>query len=245
MTVTQTDFRLAVLDPARPAPAGLRAPGGVPAGRRFDVYRNNVVVGLTDALELAFTVLRRVLGEAFFRAMAATYARAHPPASPLMMHYGADMPAFLARFAPVAHLPYLADVARLELALRRAYHAADAEAVSAAALAAIAPDRLPDLRFKLAPALQLVGSDWPIHAIWRANTGDGGPAPVMRPEAVLIARKALDPSLHPISAADLAFLRAIAKGMTLGAALDRGGEGYDPGPILGLLLAQGAIAALN
>ncbi len=245
MSVTQTAFRQAVLDPARPAPDGLRDPQGGPAGHRFDVYRNNVVAGLSDALEVAFPVLRRLLGEEFFRAMAGLFARAHPPASPLMMYYGAQMPDFLAGFAPVAHLPYLPDIARLELALRRSYHAADAAPVAPDALAGIAPERLPDLRITLAPAVHLLGSDWPIHAIWRANTGAGGPAPVNRPEAVLIARKALDPSLHLIAASDLAFLRGLAEGHTLGEALDLGGDAHDPGPVLGLLLAQGAIAALT
>jgi hypothetical protein len=40
----QTGFATALLDPARPAPEGLVNPFGGPAGKRFDVYRNNVAV---------------------------------------------------------------------------------------------------------------------------------------------------------------------------------------------------------
>jgi uncharacterized protein len=46
----QAGFAAALMDPARPAPEGLRQP----AGRRFDVHRNNMTVALIAALETAF-----------------------------------------------------------------------------------------------------------------------------------------------------------------------------------------------
>jgi hypothetical protein len=124
--MSQQEFRTALLDPEHPVPSGLTDPQGRPAGRRFNVYRNNVSVSLTEALRQAFPVVQKLVGEEFFTAMAQEHLRAHPPASPLMMFYGEAMPAFLSAFPPVAHLPYLADVARLELALRASYHAPDA-----------------------------------------------------------------------------------------------------------------------
>ncbi|MCY4501644.1 MAG: DNA-binding domain-containing protein, partial [Alphaproteobacteria bacterium] len=52
----QSAFVEALLDPAKPVPAGLVRPDGLPAGRRFDIYRNNVVVALIEALGEAFPV---------------------------------------------------------------------------------------------------------------------------------------------------------------------------------------------
>jgi hypothetical protein len=106
-------LRTAILDPGAPTPAGLADGAGRPATRRFAVYRNNVVASLSEALEVAFPAIAKLVGNGFFRAMAGIFVRAHPPRSPLMMLYGAEFPDFLATFAPVAHLPYLADVARL------------------------------------------------------------------------------------------------------------------------------------
>lgn len=242
--MTEAAFAAALLDPDRAAPPDLTDGAGRPAGRRYDVYRNNVTVSLCDALEQAFPVLRALVGDEFFRAMAQVYARAHPPASPLMMFYGAQMPAFLAQFAPVAHLPYLPDVARLELALRESYHAADAAPVDPAALAALPPEQLGQLRLRLAPAPRLLVSDYPIGSIHRAHVDAAAPAPAPGPEAVLIVRPGFDPVPHIITPKAASFVAALAKGQPLELALDAAGEGFDPGPTLGLLLTGGAVAAL-
>ena len=122
----QDQFRAALLDPGLPVPQGLQDAQGRPAGKRFDVYRNNVVVGLIEALATAFPVIEKLLGAENFRVLAGAYVRAYPPRSALMMFYGDHLPAFLQGFEPVADLGYLPDVARLELAIRRCYHAADA-----------------------------------------------------------------------------------------------------------------------
>ncbi|WP_333713990.1 HvfC/BufC N-terminal domain-containing protein [Yoonia sp.] len=243
--VTQSQFRTAMLDAAVALPAGIVNPDGAPASKRFDVYRNNVAVGLSDALETAFPVTRKLLGDEFFRAMAGVFLRTHPPKSPLMMFYGEAMPQFLRRFGPTRTLGYLPDVAKLELALRQAYHAADADPVQPEALAAIAPDALMETRLRLAPAVRTITSDFPIHAIYRANTQTGAPKPVMQPEAVLITRPGFDPQIHAINAAGAACVKALSQGKSLGHALASSDDTLDLGAVLGLLLAQGAVTEIH
>lgn len=240
MNVSQSSFRAAILDPSRPVPAGLRRFDGRNAGARFDVYRNNVVAGLIAALEVSFPVVRKLLGGDNFRVMAADYVRKHPPGMPLMMHFGGELPKFLAGFAPVSHLGYLPDVARLELALRQSYHAADSQPVAPDRLAALAPERLLAARFKLAPSLRVLASDWPVHAIWRYNTEDGAPKPAMRPEDVLIGRREFDPApvLLPAGGADC--LAALLAGQPFQTAIEPLAEA-DIGAVLAALLGQNAI----
>ena len=232
----------ALTNPAAAVPEGLTGPHGRPAGRRFDVYRNNVAASLTEALVAGFPVIQKLLGDRFFRAMAGVYLRASPPSSPVLMTYGASFPAFLEGFAPVAHLPYLADTARLELALREAYHAADAAPLDPAALDTPA---LMGAVLTLAPAVRLVASPYPIHAIWRANTEAGAPPAAGGAQTVLVTRPALDPLATPLAPEAARFVAALLAGRRFDAALKAAGEGLDLTATLTLLLAQNALTHLE
>jgi hypothetical protein len=233
----QTEFRNALLDPAAAIPAGLVDPQGRPAGRRFDVYRNNVAGSLTKALEGGFPVIRKIVGDAFFSAMSLVYLRTFPPTSRLIMLYGGAMPEFLSGFPPVANLPYLPDVARLELALRSSYHAADASPIAPGVLAEIGPDA----RLRLAPALRLVQSGWPVHTIWTMNTTGNLHALPATAEAVLVLRPAFDPDLHLLTTPMATCIRLLNDGQTIAEAAEAAGPDLDLAALLRLLAGGGAI----
>lgn len=248
MRVDQTTFHAAILDPAQPRPTGLEDGQGAAAGRRFDVYRNNVAVSLTEALEAAFPVLRKLVGDNNFKVLAGAFLRQHPPQSPLMMYYGAAMPTFLADFEPTKPIAYLPDVARLELALRESYHAADAAPFDATRLNAMPPERLMATRVTLAPTVRLIRSPWPILAIWRFNTVDGAPKPDMQADDVLIVRPEFDPIPIALPPGGGTFVAALQAGHTLGDAYAAALTEYpetDLGAILALLLANAALADLG
>lgn len=238
--MSQRDFVAALLDPALPVPAGLVDPAGRPALRRFDVYRNNVAGGLTRALEAGFPAVRKLVGEAFFAAMAGVFLRAHPPASRILMLYGAEFPDFLAGFPPVAHLGYLPDVARLEQALRESYHAADHEPADLSGLTA---ERLLRCRLRLAPSLRVLRSDWPVLGIWAAQMRDG-PPPRMQAEEVAVLRPSFDPEPCLLPPGGAAFLAALSGGARLSDAIDAGGEGFESAAALGLIVSRGAVAGV-
>lgn len=240
----QTNFAAALLNPEAAVPAGLIDPQGRPVQRRFDVYRNNVASGLTRALEAAFPVIRALVGEAFFGAMAVEFLRAYPPKSRLMMLYGDEFPPFLAAFPPVAHLAYLPDVARLEQALRESYHAADATPLPPAKLTTLPEATLLQARLRLAPAVRVLQSDYPIHAIWTANT-TGGPVPKMQPQSVAILRADYSPKPHLITAPAATFITALQAGATLQMAMDYAGPNHDLTATLALLLQGQAIAGIE
>jgi putative DNA-binding protein len=248
MSTPQTQFRSALLDPARPVPNGLSDANHRPAGRRFDVYRNNVAVSLTEAMHSAFPVITKLLGAKNMDGLSGIYLRAHPPETPLMMFYGAGFPDFLAGMQQLSHLGYLPDIARLELALRASYHAADATPLPPDQLGALPPDRVMQARFTLAPSLRLLRSDWPIYDIWRFNTQDNAPKPQAKPQDVVILRPEFDPLPHLLTTGGADFIAALINQKTLGdaheAALSTAPD-FDLGPTLALLLQNGALTHLN
>jgi len=245
MTPAQTEFTAALFDAQHPVPAGLTDGAGRAAGKRFDVYRNNVAVSLTEALETGFPVIRKLVGDAFFKAMAGVFLRAHPPRSPLMMQYGAEMPGFLEGFGPASGLPYLPDIARLELALRHAYHAGDAAPIDPAGLAAIPPEKLGDIRLGLAPAVGLVTSAFPILDIWRANSGAAEVRPRPGAQVALVLRPDFDPVAVDPGPGAAGVIAALARNAPLGDAIDAAGDGFDLSALLGLLLSHRAIVAID
>jgi Putative DNA-binding domain len=240
----ERDFSAALLDPVLPVPFGVVDPEGRTDPKRFAVYRNNVVVGLTDALEEAFPTVRKLVGEEFFRDMGNIFVRAYPPKSPILAQYGADFAAFLDSFEPAASLPYLSDVARLDQMMRQSYHAGDAKPADPGALQAIAPDVLGAVRFTLAPAVQVFQSRWPVWSIWMANHANGGKV-VMAPEDVLITRPLFDPRVDLLPVGGFAFLTALQTGLTLGEALGAAGAGFDLSAPLALLFKGGAITEIS
>lgn len=242
-TVSQAEFAAALFDPQAAPPSGVTTARGGPDARRFDVYRNNVMVALIGALEQRFPVARRLVGDDFFRGMARAFVAVSKPASPLIFRYGDDFPTFIAAFEPARSVPYLADVARLEMAWSLAYHAADAAPLALAALAKIAPEALPSAKLVPHPSAALVGSPWPIGSIWEAHRHDPV-APVAHPgpQTILVVRPEADVNVHILPARDTRFASSLFAGMTLGAAAEAAGddERFEFGTALVGLVSLGA-----
>lgn len=243
----QRDFAAALLDPELPIPPGLVGPDGEPSLKRFSVYRNNVVAGLTDTLKDAFPAVLRLVGTDFFRAMARVYVAIEPPRSPIMLDYGAGFPDFIGSFEPAASLPYLADVARIERAWSEAYHAPEAAPLEPAAFAAIDPDQLPAIQLRLHPSVRFVRSQFPALTIWQMNVGDSVVAPLdldAGGEDALIVRPLADVEVRSLPVGSLEFIQELANGRSMLAALEAGltaDRRFDLAANLSDLMQSGAV----
>lgn len=241
----QGKFSAAVINPRADIPAGLFGPSRLPSRKRFAVYRNNVIVGLVEALRANFPATCRIVGEEFFWAMAREYVVAELPTSPVLFHYGDRFPDFIAQFEPAGTLPYLADVARIERACSEAYHAPEQQALDADALAGIPSYQISDLCLMLHPSLRVIRSQFPSVRIWRMNFGDGLPSPVdleSGGEDALVVRPNGNVDLHSLPSGVASFVSSLAEGKTLmtamEAALNESGS-FDLSSDLAALIAAG------
>jgi Putative DNA-binding domain len=222
--------------------AALVAPGPMPGGviesppeiaslvaqPGFAVYRNTVLKGCIDALQSNYPAVCRLVGDEWFRAAAAVYARANLPRHPSLLDYGSDFAAFLAAFEPASELPYLAGVARLERFWTDAHIARDEAPVSADAVAGFGASQLSRVTLHPHPAARWAWfDDAPIATIWQTNRGAAampggdGPAPSgleWRAEGVLITRPGGAVQWTPLGEAGCAFLDTCAGSGTLASA---------------------------
>lgn len=239
--VSQTAFVQALFDPTAPTPDGV---SGRPK-KRFDVYRNNVLASLIEALGQAYPAVKRLVGDAFFQAAAGVFVRAEPPRTPMMIYYGEGFADWLESFEPAQKLPYLPDVARLERLILEATHAADAAPLDAAgfqrAAAGVDPEALAAWRLRPHPAARALASQFPIVSI-RARALHGGEGALSGAETALVSRPDLDPLCRSAPTGAAAALAMAAAGGDIGQIAGAAEEaGGDFGEVLGVLLQAGAL----
>jgi hypothetical protein len=196
----------------------------LPAPPAFAVYRNTVMKGCIDALQANYPAVARLVGEEWFRAAAAVYARANPPRVPMLAEYGEGFASFLESFPPSAELPYLPAVARLDRFWTEAHTAPDEPLLR----------RLNGRRLQPHAAARWAWFPLPAYTIWSANregAGERGEI-VWRAEGALITRPRDAVQCIELDAAECRFLDACA----------RGDELPDAFPFLARLLQAGAFA---
>lgn len=256
----QMRLRVAVVGDAAAAEAvaaGLLAPRA--AGDLLGVYRHAYRARLLAALRENHPRLARVMGDEAFDALGAAYVAAHPPRRASIRWVGDQLAAFAAAQPALAPHPALADLARMEWALRTAFDAADAVPLQAEALRGQPPDAWPGLRFQPLPSAQLLALAWAVEPLWRA-AGDVDPAagdavlpePQAHAHQLLVWRPGLETrwrALAPLEATLLAALFAREPFAALCAcAAQATGDDAAAAAVVGLLqgwLAEGLLAAVD
>lgn len=247
LSESQTAFSAALLAPDIEAPANVIRPDGRRAGRRFAIYRNNVAVSLIEALQANFPVTCKLVGEAFFRAMAGEFARVEIPRSPVLSEYGIGFPNFISSFRPAQDLPYLADVAAVEVAWNQAYHAADGAYLSS--LEGLNEEELAKAICTSHPSVRFVSSPFPAGAIWLGHQAEQfSPPSDWKPESVLLVRPEAEVSLHVLQPGEFAFAQTLRSGERIeeAAIIALGIDpSFDPGAGLIKLLRAGAVSSIR
>jgi hypothetical protein len=231
--------------------AALREPGADCAVRpaaNLGIYRNNAGHAFRSALELGFPVLRRRVGDDYFRQLAHGYRNAFPSRSGDLHWVGRDFAPFLDTHLAGGDYHWLADLARLEWARECAAIAIVADAVGAEALAALPAEQLEHAVFALQPSLQLVGSPYPVFSVWLANQVDNAP-PVDQskgPEYGLARARADGVEIAVLEPDVFSYLSALADGRTLGEAMTQASlDGPRLTQALGFLFSEGLVTGVS
>lgn len=215
---------------------GLREQG-VRAARGMEAYRANAEAIAERALAAAFGTVRALVGDDDFARLARALWASHPPVRGDLGEWGEAFPEWLGAHAGLAAWPYLADCARLDLALHRNERAADA-VFDPASLSLLESTDPSALHLQLMPGTALVVSAWPIVGIHHAHQLSGDAAERAfeavrdaiadsRAESAFVVREGWRAVVHALTPADARWTAALLDGADLASAFERAGAGFD------------------
>ena len=208
--------------------AALREPGShcaVTPPENLAVYRNNAATGFRAALPRTFPVVRRRVGDDYFRQLAAHYRQRFPSRSGDLHWVGRDFAGFLDEYLAGSEYAWLADLARLEWSRLECSVLEESPALGADALARFAAEDLEHLTFGFQPSLRLHTSSYPVFSVWQANQGENAP-PVDQSagseQGMVRVRDDL-PEIRALEVRLFSFLSALHGGASLGEAMSQAG----------------------
>ncbi|MDC6169359.1 HvfC/BufC N-terminal domain-containing protein [Paucibacter sp. XJ19-41] len=208
----QAEFQALLLDQPQQFAAAVR-PGGIGIERRLAIYHQAYRARLVETLLDSYGHTAAYLGDEAFEREARAYLIAHPSGHPSLRWFGAAFPAWLAERHP-QDLD-IAELAALDWALREAFDAADAQALTPADLAALPAEAWATVGFGLPPSYRRLRLSHNTLAIWQALDQDEAP-PAAEPLAqaldVLIWRRGSSPHFRSLGSLEAAALDALAQG---------------------------------
>lgn len=181
----------------------------------LDIYVNAYRLRLLETLVDAYAKTQAVMGDIAFEAAAFGYIAIHPPITRNLRWYGDQFSTYLAD--QHADAPALAEIARLDWALRTAFDGVDSNVMNASALAALEPAAWETLRLVPVPTAGLLVFRHNTVAVWQALDDDANPPPLAAsPIDVdwLVWRKGLQPHFRSLHQVEASLLRAMLKGLS-------------------------------
>ena len=122
----------------------------------FGVYVNAYRLRLAEFVSKDYPVLREMLGEEEFEALARAYIEETQSSQPNARWYASQLPDFMSGHRPWQTRADWIDLARFERALADAFDAANAPALDMSAFSSISSALVLHLRFELHPSVRLL-----------------------------------------------------------------------------------------
>lgn len=214
---------------------------GIAQPERLALHARNFRAGLTSALASIFPGTRRLTGEGFFAFAAAQFITSAPPRDPIVAHYGAGFPSFLAAMAGLEKSAWIADAARLEWTIQ-----ALSDRPPTAPLDLSTLGRASDARFDWSQSATLFAAPVPAADLIDPDV-DLASLDLSSPCYLLLTAGEDGVIQNDITASASGFLQALQSGQSLSAALEDNPPStqFDPAATLRLAARTGCFAAIN
>ncbi|RZI81677.1 MAG: DUF2063 domain-containing protein [Rubrivivax sp.] len=191
---------------------------GDPA-QRLNIYHHAYRARLQETLRDSFGHTLSYLGDEWFDALSREFIEVTPSTSSNLRWYGAAWPDWLARHlaagSPLGEHPEVAELARLDWAMRAAFDGPDAPTLALQDLAALAPEDWATVVFTPHPTLALLSLRCNTLTLWHALDHDEDvPACETLPEPMGVAVWRFDerPHFRSVSPLDAVAVKALIQG---------------------------------
>jgi len=188
--------------------------------QRVGIYHGMYMLRMIEALTDDYPAIAHYLGEHAFEHLTEEYVQQYPSSSYTFNRLGDHLPEFLAA-SSLRRKIFLADLARLELAMTQVFDEVEAAPLDANAIGSVAPEQLESLRFTPIPALRLLAFTYDANAAFRSYRDGEQIHPLRRKSWLAIHRRDYSVYRMPLSEQAFVFLRALVGGETIGASLAR------------------------
>jgi hypothetical protein len=196
---------------------------------RIEIYQGMYVLRMADALASDYPSLKHFLGEHGFFELVRDYVQVYPSRSYTLNRLGDHLPEFLMNARGQKHQAFLADLARLELAVAEVFDAPEGASLSASQIGAVRVEEWERAVLRVVPAFQLLSLRYNANDYTQAvKQAKRVPRPRLKQAWVAIYRRGYAVYRHelPHAAHDLLFdlARGICLGQAVQAALERPGR---------------------
>jgi hypothetical protein len=180
------------------------------------VHRNTIVGACCQALRLSYPSVDRLLGTPLFDALAADFARLHPPAAAMLGSYGEDFAGFLGLRSSPEDRALLTELARFDWLFERVAMCAANDFEGARTLMLEG-----GIALQLATSLKLFDAQFAVDEL-RAGASDA--AIPVAPRTLALWRLSDGVAVQALGLPAATWLRVLLQGDSVEAALDAAGK---------------------
>ncbi|MEX1243779.1 MAG: DNA-binding domain-containing protein [Thermoanaerobaculia bacterium] len=201
------------------------------AAERVGVYQGMYLLRMVEALEGDYPAVAHFLGHEEFADLVTRYVGAHPSASYTLNRLGRHFPAFIRQSRNVRKRAFVADLARLELAVTEVFDAPESAAWPAGEIAKLPQDAWEGAVLKPIAALRLGAHAYPVNAYFQSVKQDNHDHSGVGRKATHVAvwRKNYEVWRLDLSKPAHDFLLALTEGRPFGQAVASAAKGLQGG----------------
>ncbi|WP_354624803.1 DNA-binding domain-containing protein [Psychromonas sp. MME2] len=184
----------------------------------LQIYRNNFVMGVTEALSATYQHCLALVGEDFFNIAARNFILEQPPHENNIINYGDGFATFLSHLPQLQTLPYIAEMARFEWLLEQTSNKQiEPQSFDFEKLVKLPETQLGDIILQVPTQVTLFSSEQDIYQLYNMIIKDQVKHSDLNSNCYLALKKEIDftVALIPLQKAQFLLLQQITQQRTL------------------------------